>query len=92
MANIRSAEKRNRQSIKRTAQNRVVRGNARTALKRARQSLSNNTSESRENVLTAMQALDKAASKGVLHPNNAARRKSRLMKALNKMEAESTEE
>lgn len=92
MANIRSAEKRNRQNVKRTAQNRVVRGNARTALKRARQSLSNNTPESRENVLTAMQALDKAASKGVLHPNNAARRKSRLMKALNKMEAESTEE
>ncbi len=92
MANIRSAQKRNRQNVKRAALNRVVRGNARTALKRARQSLDNDAPESREQVFVAMRALDKAASKGVLHPNNAARRKSRLMKALNKIEAEESAE
>ncbi|MCB0060770.1 MAG: 30S ribosomal protein S20 [Caldilineaceae bacterium] len=87
MANIKSAEKRNRQTAKRTANNRIVRGNARTALKRARKSLADGAPETREEVMVAMRALDKAASKGVLHPNNAARRKSRLMKALNEMEA-----
>jgi small subunit ribosomal protein S20 len=89
MANIKSAEKRNRQAVKRTALNRVVRGNSRTALKKARKSLEDSAPETREAVLTAMRALDKAASKGVIHENNAARRKSRLMKALNKMEATS---
>jgi small subunit ribosomal protein S20 len=89
MANIKSAEKRNRQAVKRTALNRVVRGNSRTALKKARKSLEDSAPETREAVLTAMRALDKAASKGVIHENNAARRKSRLMKALNKMEAAS---
>lgn len=91
MANIRSAQKRNRQTLKRTALNRVVRGNARTAIKRARQSVEEQAPESRENVLNAMQALDRAASKGIIHKNNAARRKSRLMKALNQMEAESAD-
>jgi small subunit ribosomal protein S20 len=86
MANIKSAEKRNRQNSKRTTLNRIVRGNSRTTLKRARQSIAGDAPESREDVLVAMRALDKAASKGVLHKNNAARRKSRLMKALNKME------
>lgn len=86
MANIKSAEKRNRQATKRTALNRVVRGNSRTAVKRARRALDTSAPESREAVLAALQALDKAASKGVIHQNNAARRKSRLMKALNKQE------
>ena len=87
MANIKSAEKRNRQVGKRTARNRVVRGASRTAVKRARTALTAESAESREEVLNAMRALDRAASKGVIHKNNAARRKSRLMKALNKMEA-----
>ncbi|HRW04725.1 MAG: 30S ribosomal protein S20 [Caldilineaceae bacterium] len=87
MANIKSAEKRNRQAAKRTARNRVVRGTSRTAVKRARTALNNESAESRAEVLNAMRALDRAASKGVLHKNNAARRKSRLMKALNKLEA-----
>lgn len=87
MANIKSAEKRNRQAAKRTTLNRVVRGNSRTALKKARKSIDDGAPESREAVLAAMRALDQAATKGVIHENNAARRKSRLMKALNKLEA-----
>lgn len=91
MANIKSAEKRNRQMVKRTARNRVVRGSSRTALKRARTALTTESTESREEVIIAMRALDRAASKGVIHKNNAARRKSRLMKALNKLEAAEAE-
>jgi len=91
MANIKSAEKRNRQLGKRTARNRVVRGASRTAIKRARTALAAEAPESREEVLNALSALDRAASKGVIHQNNAARRKSRLMKALNKMEADAGE-
>lgn len=87
MANIKSAEKRNRQVVRRTARNRVVRGTSRTAIKRARTALAAEAPETREEVLNAMRALDRAAGKGVIHKNNAARRKSRLMKALNKMEA-----
>ncbi|MEZ4683946.1 MAG: 30S ribosomal protein S20 [Caldilineaceae bacterium] len=87
MANIKSAEKRNRQAAKRTSLNRIVRGSSRTAIKKARKAIDDSAPERREAVLAAMQALDKAASKGVIHKNNAARRKSRLMKALNKSDA-----
>ena len=87
MGQIKSAEKRHRQGIKRAATNRVVRGSARTATKKARQSVDSGNPESREAVLIAISALDRAATKGVIHKNNAARRKSRLVKALNKIQA-----
>lgn len=87
MANIKSAEKRHRQGIKRAAINRVMRGGARTATKKARQAVDSSAPESREAVLAAISALDRAATKGVIHKNNASRRKSRLMKALNKSQA-----
>jgi small subunit ribosomal protein S20 len=87
MANIKSAEKRNRQRIKREAQNRVVRGSARTAVKKARLAIANGDADAQELVRAAERALDKAASKGVIHANNASRRKSRLYLALNKTAA-----
>ncbi|MEZ4731655.1 MAG: 30S ribosomal protein S20 [Caldilineaceae bacterium] len=87
MANIKSAEKRNRQAPKRAARNRVVRSSARTAVKKARTAVESNDTNSVEAVQSAIQALDRAAAKGVIHKNNAARRKSRLMQALNKMNA-----
>jgi len=83
MANIKSAEKRNRQAIKRTARNRVVRGSARTAVKKARLAIESGDPNAMQAVLAAEKALDRAASKGVIHPNNASRRKSRLFQALN---------
>ena len=46
--------------------------------------------EAQSAVTTAVSSLDKAAQKGVIHPNNAARRKSRLMKKLNQAQAESS--
>lgn len=83
MANIKSAEKRNRQAVKRTARNRVVRGSARTAVKKARLAIESGDPNAMQAVLAAEKALDRAASKGVIHPNNASRRKSRLFQALN---------
>ncbi len=83
MANIKSQIKRNRQNEKRRLRNRVFRGRARTAVKRVRAALaSNNLPSAEEALIQAVRALDKAAEKGVIHRNNAARRKSRLMKRL----------
>ena len=84
MANIKSQIKRNRQNDKRRLANRVFRGEARTAVKNARVAINTSAPESKEELLKAISALDKAAEKGVIHKNAAARRKSRLMKALNK--------
>lgn len=86
MANIKSAEKRIRQNIKRREANRVVIGGSRTAVKRARRAIETGDPNALEFVRAAEKALDKAASKGVIHQNNASRRKSRLYQALNKSE------
>ncbi|NLG73211.1 MAG: 30S ribosomal protein S20 [Chloroflexi bacterium] len=87
MANIKSAIKRNRQNEKRRLRNRVYVGRARTFVKKARAQIeSGNLEEARKATITAISALDKAAEKGILHKNNAARRKSRLMKRLNQLE------
>jgi small subunit ribosomal protein S20 len=88
MANTKSAEKAARQASKRQAQNRIMLGGSRTAVKRARTAIgAGNEADAQEAVRQAMSVLDRAATKGVIHPNNAARRKSRLMKALNKATA-----
>lgn len=91
MPNIRSAEKRMRQNKKRRERNRVYRTRARTFVKRARRLIAERKlDQAEETTQEACRALDKAASKGVIHKNNAARRKSRLMKRLNKAKAEAT--
>jgi small subunit ribosomal protein S20 len=82
LANIKSQIKRNRQNEKRRLRNRNVRGSARTAVSQARAAFEENAPETKETVLKAISALDRAAEKGVIHRNNAARRKGRLMKHL----------
>ncbi len=82
MANIKSQIKRNRQNEKRRLNNRNVRGSARTAVNQARAAFAEGSEDTKETVLKAISTLDKAAEKGVIHKNNAARRKSRLMKKL----------
>jgi small subunit ribosomal protein S20 len=87
LANIKSQIKRNRQNDKRRLRNRVYRGQARTAIKDARVVIESQDAEAaKKALLEAIRTLDKAAEQGVLHKNNAARRKSRLMKQFNKME------
>ena len=85
MANTRSALKRIRSSEKKRQRNRIFRSSARTYVKKARQLIAEQgkTEESRTALRQAISALDKAAQKGVIHKNNAARRKARLMKMLN---------
>ena len=83
MANIKSQIKRNRQNEKKRVRNRVFRGKARTMVAKALAAVdSGEKATSVEAVRIAVSALDKAAEKGVIHKNNAARRKSRLMKHL----------
>jgi small subunit ribosomal protein S20 len=86
VANIKSQIKRNRQNEKKRLRNRVYRGEARIAVRNARTTIEEGVPESKVALLEAVSALDKAAEQGVIHKNNAARRKSRLMKAFAKME------
>ena len=81
------AHKATRQSVKRYARNLSVRRTTRTAIVQARRSMVAGDSSSAESVRKAMSLLDIAARKGVLHKNNASRRKARLAAALQKMEA-----
>jgi small subunit ribosomal protein S20 len=86
MANHKSALKRIRQTEKRTAYNRMFISRARTFVKKARIAISGTDREAAINATrAAIRDLDKAARRGVIHPNNAARRKSRLQKQLNAM-------
>ena len=88
MANHRSALKRIRTSEKSRQRNRVVRGSTRSTVRRARSLVDKNQlGEAETAVQSAISALDRAASKGVIHKNNAARRKSRLMRQLNQAKA-----
>ncbi len=88
MANHRSALKRIRTSEKSRQRNRVVRGSTRSVVRRARGLVDKNQlGEAEVAVQSAVSALDRAASKGVIHKNNAARRKSRLMRQLNQAKA-----
>lgn len=84
LANTKSAIKRIRSSERKRKINQVHRSRARTYVKIARTLIeAGQLDEGEVMALKAMRALDKAAQKGVIHKNNAARRKARLMKALN---------
>jgi small subunit ribosomal protein S20 len=87
LANIQSQIKRNKQNEKRRLSNRLARGSARSAVIKARAAFEANSPETKEDVLKAISALDKAAENGVIHKNSAARRKSRLMKKLNSLKS-----
>lgn len=87
MPNTRSAKKRIRQNEKRRLRNMSIRSRARSAVRQARLAIqTGEAAEAEKAVRQAVQELDKAVSKGVLHRNNADRRKSRLMKHLNRAE------
>ncbi len=84
MANTKSAIKRIRASERRRRYNQVHRSRARTFVKKTRSLIAAGQLEDAEAMARqAISALDKAAQKGVIHKNNAARRKARLMKQLN---------
>ena len=82
MPNNAAARKRMRQEQKRRLHNRSVKSLVKTQITKARQAIALDEN-SEEAVRAAVSELDRAAKKGVIHRNNAARRKSRLMKQLN---------
>jgi small subunit ribosomal protein S20 len=80
VANIKSQIKRNRQNEKRRLRNRQVRSEMSTRSKAAVAAADENSDDVDELVKAAIQRIDKAAQKGVLHKNTAARKKSRLVR------------
>ncbi len=90
MARSASGLKRHRQSLRRRERNRARQTVARTTVRRAREQIAAGTQEEAQAaVRAAASILDKAARRRVIHPNTAARRKSRLMRQVNAMEAPS---
>lgn len=86
LANIKSAIKRNRQNEKHRLHNRIFRGSTRTQIRKARNTIIEGDKKAAvEEVKQAIAQLDRAAAKGIIHKNNAARRKSRLMSQLNSL-------
>lgn len=82
MPNTRSAKKNLRKSEKKRARNQNVKSALKTYVRSAKQSASEENAE--EKLRKAVKMLDKAAERGIIHKNQAARRKSRLAKAVNK--------
>jgi small subunit ribosomal protein S20 len=87
VANIRSQIKRNRQNERRRLRNKGVRSEMRTRSKRAVAAFEGGHDEAGEALRLAVKRIDKAAAKGVIHPNQAANRKSRLMKRVAEVQA-----
>jgi small subunit ribosomal protein S20 len=83
LANNKSALKRIKTSAVRTARNRRIKSTVKTAIKNLQETVAKSPEEARESLVKAQKTLDKAVSKGVLHKNNAARKKSRLAKKVN---------
>jgi small subunit ribosomal protein S20 len=82
LANTQSAKKRMRQNPKRQMRNKRIRTRARTFVKTAREAIESDAQGADAAAASALRELDKAVSRGVIHRNNAARRKSRLLKLL----------
>ena len=85
MANTKSAQKAMRQAAKRAIRNKSARSAVRTYVKKATTAVAGSVQDAAEVVREAVRALDIAAQKGIVHPNAAARRKSRLMSRLHQL-------
>ena len=86
MANIKSAKKRILTSAKKAAANKAVKSSVKTAIKKVHKAVEAGDKEAASAALIAAEAtIDTAASKGVLHKNNASRKVSRLSSFVNKI-------
>jgi small subunit ribosomal protein S20 len=90
VANIKSQIKRNRQNEKRHARNKAVRSELKTRVKRAITAAEQGDDKAADATRAAITRLDKAATKGIIHKNAAARRKSRLQKRINRIASSSS--
>ena len=86
MANIKSQKKRNRQNLARHERNQATRSELKTRVKSARTAVESDADGADDAVRTAQKRLNKAAAKGRIHKNQAARRTSRLMRRQAKAE------
>ena len=84
MANTRSAQKRMRQDVKRNEHNRTQRSKLRTAIKKV--STQTDATQAAADYKETAALLDRLASRRIIHPNKAARKKSQLAKQINKLE------
>jgi small subunit ribosomal protein S20 len=82
VANTRSARKRIKQNEKRRLRNRALRSAIRSAVKTARAAVAGKAPKAAEDVHAAIRELDRAVSRGVIHRNTAARKKSSLARSL----------
>jgi len=90
VANIKSQIKRNRQNEKRHDRNKAVRSELKTRVKRAINAAQQGDDNAADATKAAIKRLDKAATKGIIHKNAAARRKSRLQKRINQISSSSS--
>ncbi|BCV20555.1 30S ribosomal protein S20 [Moorella sp. Hama-1] len=87
MPNIKSAIKRVELTRVRTLRNKAVKSSVKTAIKKFRTGLEQGEGDAATKLRHALSAIDKAVTKGVLHPNTAARKKSSLQRQFNKTSA-----
>jgi small subunit ribosomal protein S20 len=87
MANIKSQIKRNKTNEARRLRNKAVRSEIKTRVKVAVSVAADSPEEANEALRTAIKRLDKAAAKGIIHKNQAANRKSKLMRRLSRQSA-----
>lgn len=83
MPNIKSAIKRVKITKAKTLKNAMRKSALKTSIRKAREAIANNDASKEEILRNTIKLIDKAAAKKVLHKNTAARKKSKLMKALN---------
>jgi small subunit ribosomal protein S20 len=88
---VKGAQKEARASERKRLRNKAIRSQCKTNITRAERLIfTGKLKQAQEAVTVAIASLDRAAEKGVIHPNNAARRKSRLMMKLNAAQAPKT--
>jgi small subunit ribosomal protein S20 len=87
MANIKSQIKRNRTNERRRLRNKAAKSEVKTRIKTALRSVELDADTAAEDVRVAVKRLDKAAARGIIHKNQAANRKSRLIRRVNALTA-----
>lgn len=85
MPNIKSAKKRVKVIAAKTMENKRIKSNLKTVLKNAEAAIANNAADKESVVKLAVKKIDQASAKGILHKNNAARKKASLAVKLHKV-------
>ncbi len=83
MPNIKSAKKRVKVIETKTLRNKMIKSDLKTAIKKAESAVANNDADKADVVKAAIRKVDMACTKGIMHKNKAARKKSQLAKSLN---------